>query len=715
MKIITNLKYTLWSKSEHLRINFADQAFQAPYRTNEKVGQLQKMMYHNFSDEDVETVLQNPEELRRLSKEKLRKEKTRGVRIDRELECALKERNGDGVHPMHRKPNEDDMEKKELDNKNEVTKKYEVVSDGLIQLNNVCFRLKCASLLKTPQGPREEPHYVTSGIKGSICVSNSRYSMIGHVGKTLGFKLVKEAKLWNILWTDSLPGVELYKSMKRFQQINHYPGMMEICRKDLLSRNLNRMLKLFPHEYKIFPKTWIFPADYGDALNYSLNNIKNKARTFIIKPDSGAMGRGIWLTNDLKSINPSERMICQTYINKPLLIDGYKFDLRVYTLITSVDPLRIFVYNEGLARFATSKYVEPTSENSSDLFMHLTNYSVNKRNSQYDLCDNDDCGSKRKFSAINNWLRRQNYEVDKFWGNIDDIIIKTVLSAWPMLKHNYHACFPAHDKIQACFEILGFDILVDSKMKPYVLEVNHSPSYHTHELVDRQVKKALIRDTLVMVSTPLADKKQILREDRKRIKQRLLKLKQSDNGTTVLQRTTTTRADINNASASVAEGDSPPPLEDQPDTAGLSALSQQIAWEESHLGDFRRVMPSHDSDRLNYYCQFFALQNQASIYSETAASKKREEVSKKLRLEIEEKKQRQMEVISGQRRRMKLEERRRKRPALPRAIAEHHRLTRFRAKENWTPGFISEAEERLRRTWMQMRGEMLRNNKIVQM
>jgi tubulin polyglutamylase TTLL6/13 len=43
-------------------------------------------------------------------------------------------------------------------------------------------------------------------------------------------------------------------------------------------------------------------------------------------------------------------MICQVYLNKPLLIDGFKFDLRVYALLTSIDPLRIFVYNEGLAR-----------------------------------------------------------------------------------------------------------------------------------------------------------------------------------------------------------------------------------------------------------------------------------------------------------------------------------------------------------------------------
>lgn len=262
---------------------------------------------------------------------------------------------------------------------------------------------------------------------------------------------------------------------------------------------------------------------YGEALNYA--NSRSKQMMFILKPDAASQGRGIWLTNDLKNITPTERMICQTYISRPLLIDGYKFDLRVYALVTSVDPLRIFVYNEGLARLATDKYVEPSMDNSDNLFMHLTNYSVNKRNSQYELCDDDDCGSKRNFSAINNWMRRQNYDVERFWQKIDDIVIKTILSTWPMLKHNYHACFPNHDKIQACFEILGFDILVDCKLKPYILEVNHSPSFHTSELVDRQVKRPLIRDTLSLIGTVLADKKQILREDRKRIKQRLLKKK----------------------------------------------------------------------------------------------------------------------------------------------------------------------------------------------
>lgn len=45
------------------------------------------------------------------------------------------------------------------------------------------------------------------------------------------------------------------------QKINHFPGMTEICRKDLLARNLNRMQKLYPTEYNIFPRTWCLPAE----------------------------------------------------------------------------------------------------------------------------------------------------------------------------------------------------------------------------------------------------------------------------------------------------------------------------------------------------------------------------------------------------------------------------------------------------------------------
>ena len=65
----------------------------------------------------------------------------------------------------------------------------------------------------------------------------------------------------------------------------------------------------------------------------------------------------------------------------PSLSAGYKFDLRIYVAVTSFNPLRIYMYEEGMTRFATEQYRGPVQLN--NLCMHLTNYSVNKKSSQY--------------------------------------------------------------------------------------------------------------------------------------------------------------------------------------------------------------------------------------------------------------------------------------------------------------------------------------------
>lgn len=65
-------------------------------------------------------------------------------------------------------------------------------------------------------------------------------------------------------------------------------------------------------------------------------------------------------------------------MHKPFLVDGFKFDLRIYVLLCGVDPLRIYIYKEGLARFATEEYESPNLGNLQNLFMHLTNYAINK-------------------------------------------------------------------------------------------------------------------------------------------------------------------------------------------------------------------------------------------------------------------------------------------------------------------------------------------------
>jgi hypothetical protein len=72
--------------------------------------------------------------------------------------------------------------------------------------------------------------------------------------------------------------------------------------------------------------------------------------------------------------------VIQEYVDEPLLLDGLKFDLRLYVLVLSVQPLTGYLFRQGMARFATNKYKRPTDKNLRDVFMHLTNYSLNKRN-----------------------------------------------------------------------------------------------------------------------------------------------------------------------------------------------------------------------------------------------------------------------------------------------------------------------------------------------
>ena len=76
-------------------------------------------------------------------------------------------------------------------------------------------------------------------------------------------------------------------------------------------------------------------------------------------------------------------MVIQEYISNPLLVDNKKFDMRLYVMLKGIDEIEIMLCKEGMARFCTEDYEEPTSENLNTLYAHLTNFTLNKDNEHY--------------------------------------------------------------------------------------------------------------------------------------------------------------------------------------------------------------------------------------------------------------------------------------------------------------------------------------------
>eukprot|EP00073_Rattus_norvegicus_P045478 XP_017447626.1 PREDICTED: tubulin polyglutamylase TTLL11 isoform X3 [Rattus norvegicus] len=274
-------------------------------------------------------------------------------------------------------------------------------------------------------------------------------------------------------------------------QVNKFPGMTEMVRKITLSRALRIMQNLFPEEYNFYPRSWILPEEF-QLFVAQVQTVKDNdptwRPTFIVKPDSGCQGDGIYLIKDpcdcrLTGTLHNRPAVVQEYIRKPLLIDKLKFDIRLYVLLKSLDPLEIYIAKDGLSRFCTEPYQEPNPQNLHHVFMHLTNYSLNIHSGKFVHSDSASTGSKRTFSSILCRLSSKGVDIKK---------------------------------------ILGFDILLMKNLKPMLLEVNANPSMrieHEYELspgvfenipslVDEEVKVAVIRDTLRLMD-PMKKKREI--------------------------------------------------------------------------------------------------------------------------------------------------------------------------------------------------------------
>ncbi|KAA6373970.1 MAG: putative tubulin polyglutamylase TTLL9 [Streblomastix strix] len=323
-----------------------------------------------------------------------------------------------------------------------------------------------------------------------------------------------------------------FSMLRDNQRLNHFPNHYEFTRKDLLYKTLRKYKRHLERNGKagesdrlnFFPLTYILPQDYG---MFREEFKRHQGALWIAKPLGQAQGRGIFLVSKLAQLsewrvdnrqfgptigskqpsiqtlqNPDDQTadqvqdenqqkekdktyLVQKYIDNPFLVGGKKFDLRIYVLVTSFLPLTVWLYRTGFARFSFHRFSMDSAdvENS---YVHLTNVAIQKHSPTYDPTQ----GCKWDLRQLKGYIAsRYSWPVaNKLFYDIQQLLILVLQAAQQVIIHDRH-----------CFEMYGFDVLIDSNLKPWLLEVNASPSLTADTPMDYHLKYVLLNDMFDVV------------------------------------------------------------------------------------------------------------------------------------------------------------------------------------------------------------------------
>jgi tubulin polyglutamylase TTLL5 len=191
-------------------------------------------------------------------------------------------------------------------------------------------------------------------------------------------------------------------------------------------------------------------------------------------------------------------MVIQKYVHNPLLLEGHKFDLRIYVLVTSFSPLEAFIYKRGYARLSSRPYNLIANE-LTDRFIHLTNAAVNRQNQNTsvlqclrDASEDEAGGTKCSLEYLWRKLQDSGINTEAVWNSICEVVVKSLICADDVIPNQPNS-----------FELFGYDIMIDETLKVWLIEVNSSPSMETDCSFDEQTKSELIYDTISLVN-PMA-------------------------------------------------------------------------------------------------------------------------------------------------------------------------------------------------------------------
>ncbi|TPX66709.1 hypothetical protein SpCBS45565_g04318 [Spizellomyces sp. 'palustris'] len=315
---------------------------------------------------------------------------------------------------------------------------------------------------------------------------------------------------WDFFWADVHWVHETFDHvyLQEHQRINHFRNHYELTRKDLLVKNVKRMIKTIEKEYgkaealkfDFLSPSYVLP---GEHALFTEEFKRNPGSVWIMKPVGKAQGKGIFLINRISQIagwrkdvrgnvrgdkdgeDGPEAYIVQRYIENPCLIGGKKFDIRIYVLVTSYYPLTVYIHRNGFCRFSNTQF-SMQAKDISNMYIHATNVAIQKHSPNY-LSGR---GCKWLLRNLKLYLTTQYgaKAVDELFTEMEASVVRSLMSVQKVMINDKH-----------CFELYGYDILIDQNLKPWVLEVNASPSLTAETQFDYDLKHAMLQDCFDVV------------------------------------------------------------------------------------------------------------------------------------------------------------------------------------------------------------------------
>ncbi|CDW74359.1 tubulin-tyrosine ligase family protein [Stylonychia lemnae] len=294
----------------------------------------------------------------------------------------------------------------------------------------------------------------------------------------------------NLIWTQ-MRRPKLMKELRTDQIYNHLDGINTIATKSGLFYNLKKLCadnNLSLNDY--IPETYLIRVENKDydsrsrdleAFRKVFNN-----HIWILKPgENSNRGHGIQVLDKLDKIVSAvetqysgghyKTVVLQKYIENPYLVSKRKFDLRVFCLLNyyqETQTLRAYYYDEGYLRTSCKEF---SLKKIDSKYVHLTNDAVQKYSQDYGKFEN---GNKLSYEDFSKLLSKDK-DVD-FYGQIIPqirncmklVVESAAKSLVGEIRYDYNG-----------YEVLGFDFMLDDKMKLYLIECNTNPCLETQQSI----------------------------------------------------------------------------------------------------------------------------------------------------------------------------------------------------------------------------------------